>query len=73
MTGGTISGTVTASGTTNLDTTYINGALTAYFYSYFKNDINLTGSTKIIVNGTIGITQNQSSYLSGVTSNIKHN
>ena len=71
LTGGTITGTLVASGTTNLDTTYINGALTASFYSYFNNDINITGSAKIIVNSTTGITQNQLSYLSGVTSNIQ--
>lgn len=71
LVGGIISGSLDVNGTTNLQTTNIGGTLTCLSYSYFSNDINLSGSAKIYVNGVIGITQNELSYLSGSTSNIQ--
>lgn len=77
ITGGTVSGNVNMSGAldvsgiTNLQKTYINGDFTTYFFSYFNKDISLNSTTKIIVNGTTGITQNELSYLSDTTSNIQ--
>jgi|GEM_PF-3744020 len=67
----TVSGVLDATGTTYLQATTISGALTSNFFSYFTKDINLTSTAKLYVNGTTGITQNELSYLSGVSSNIQ--
>lgn len=67
----TFNGVLNATGTTFLQATTISGSLTSDFFSYFNKDINLNGTTKLFVNGTTGITQNELSYLSGVSSNIQ--
>ena len=77
LTGGTITGSLNISnaldvgGITNLSTTYFNGNLNALFTVNIYNDLYLLTGSKLFVNGTTGITQNELSYLSGTTSNIQ--
>ncbi len=69
---GTFAGDLTINGTTNLNAAYFSGIINALAVTNFYSNVYLYTTAKLYVNsGATGITQNELSYLSGVTSSIQ--